>query len=83
MLGYTPTEHRIIRLLADGLPHRREEVHACLDDELSQIESIYPHISKLRRKIQPSGQDILAVTTGRITFYQQVRLLNSANDGRT
>ena len=83
MNGYTPTEFRILQLLRDGLPHRREEVHACLDDDLSALRSITPHLTRLRKKIQPAGQDILAVTTGRITFYQQVRLLNSANDGRT
>lgn len=81
--GYTPTETRILDLLRDGLPHRREEVFACLDDDLAQMDAIYPHVCRLRRKLQEHGQDILAVTTGRRTLYQQVRLLNSANDGRT
>lgn len=83
MNGYTPTESRILELLSDGLPHKRCEVHKCLEDDLAQIEAIYPHVSRLRHKLQPKGQDILAVTTGRITYYQQIRLLNSANDGRT
>ncbi len=81
--GYTPTETRILDLLRDGLPHRRDEVFKCLDDDLADISAIYPHMTRLPKKLQPKGQDILAVTTGRITFYQHIRLLNSANDGRT
>lgn len=83
MNGYTPTEKRILDLLRDGRPHHRKEVHACLEDDLSDISAIYPHMTRLRNKLQPSGQDILAVTTGRTTYYQQVVLLYSANDGRT
>jgi hypothetical protein len=30
MAIFTPTEVRILTVLADGLDHKREELHACL-----------------------------------------------------
>ena len=80
--GFTPTQKRMLELLSDGLPHRREELHKCLEDDLSQLNAIQPHISRIRDKIRGKGEDIICVYFERTIGYQHVRVLYSANDGR-
>jgi hypothetical protein len=68
--GFTPTEHRIMEVLQDGLPHTREEIHACLSDELSSLDAIKPHICSLRPKLESRGLGI----QGRRKHYQLIGL---------
>jgi len=75
--GFTPTEKRILKLLSDGRPHKRQEVHACLEDDLSNLKSITPHISRIRVKINAVGEEIVCVARERSYYYQHVRLLHS------
>lgn len=78
---FTPTEKRILTVLSDGLPHTRQELHRCLSDELAELSAIQPHISRIRRRLQNKGQDIVCVLCNRQIQYQHVRILNSAYDG--
>lgn len=80
--GFRPTEAKIMALLSDGLPHTRQEVHACLPDELSSITAIKAHLTAIRKHLRPIGQDILCVWVTRKRMYRLVRLVASANDGR-
>lgn len=75
----SPTLRKMAELLADGLPHTRQELHAFCGP--SSISVVRKHMVMLRAAL-PSGQAIICETTGRITYYRQVRLLHSANDGR-
>lgn len=79
--GFTPTHKRMLAVLADGLPHRREELHACLSDELGPINNIHVHISNMRKKLRARGQDIVCEVVNRRFLYRHVRLLASAEDG--
>ena len=81
--GFTPTEHRMLELLSDGLRHTREELHACLFDDLAELASIQPHICRIRKRLVGRGEDILCVARNQTYFYQHVRLLCSPNDGRS
>ncbi len=81
MPNITPTQTRMLEVLADGLPHTRQELHKCLNDELSPLTAIHDPISKLRKVLRPIGQDIvceLAPNKGGIK-YRHVRLLGSTN----
>lgn len=49
----------MLLLLSDEKPHTREELHACLWDELSQLTSIKPHIHALRKELNEQGDDII------------------------
>ena len=73
--GYTPTQKRILDLLADGLPHSRYEIHACLDDELSALRAIRRHISVIRQSHRAKDQDIVCEIYNRTVHYRHVRLL--------
>lgn len=81
--GFTITERKMLELLSDGLPHRVEELRPCLFDELSTRTAIQVHICNIRKKLVGKGEDIVCVIRNRATSYQHVRLLASANDGRT
>lgn len=70
----TPTERRILDLLADGLPHSREELARCLPDDLASPSSVGRHLTGIRRALPP-GEAVLAVYHRRTLHYQHVILL--------
>lgn len=78
MAKFTPTEVKILAVLSDGMPHTREELHGCLMDELGDLSNVKVHITYLRRKLRPMGQDIVYYChTRREMRYRHVRLLNT------
>ena len=79
----TPTQTRMMEVLRDGMPHDREELHACLDDNLSALTAIQPHLTYIRKVIRIRGEDVLCVLHGRRIKYQHVRVMYSPYDGRT
>lgn len=72
---WTPTQRRMLRVLADGLPHRREELHACLVDDLGALSNIQPHLSDIRKTLRPRGEDIVCEIVSRRICYRHVRLI--------
>ena len=68
-------QQSMLRVLSDGKPHKRIELHACLWDEQSRLSSIQRHISLIRKVLRPLNQDILCVYCGRMICYQHIRLL--------
>lgn len=74
---FTPTESRLLSLLSDGLPHSKKELHACLYDSLGILNNIQAHISHLRSKIRPKGEDIVCEYAKRQIWYRHVRLLRN------
>jgi hypothetical protein len=73
----TPTQRRILAVLADGLGHRKAELWACLGDEKATKFVLATHLCNLRKKLRPRGYDIVAVRTneGPHPHYRWVRLL--------
>ena len=82
LVDFTPVQQRMLAVLADGLPHTREEIHACLWDERGAMSNIRFHISMIRKVLRPKGQDILIEYIKKKLHYRQVRLLASATDGK-
>ena len=81
--GFTPTEQKMLAILADGLPHTQEELHACLYDDLGRLGNIHMHISNIRKILRPCGESIICEFFRRKRWYRHVRLLASAVDGKT
>lgn len=79
--GFTATEQRIIDLLSDGMPHTKEEIHGRLWDEMAEVRAITFHISNIRAKLRPRGQDIICEFNRRRIYYRHIRLLASSYDG--
>jgi len=73
---FTPTQQRIMDVLRDGEPHRREELWACLEDPLASIQNIRPHLTAMRKVLRPRGEDVLCVWVNRRFCYRWVRILS-------
>lgn len=58
-LQWTPIQTKMLEVLNDGKPHTKEELHACLNDDLAPINNIYPHVSAINAKLRPYEQLIL------------------------
>lgn len=77
VIHFTPTEQRMLDVLADGLPHSKQQLHDCLPDQYGDYSNIHMHISNIRKKLV--GQDVLCVARQNTHFYQQVRLISTAD----
>lgn len=79
--GYSPTHLKMLAVLADGLPHSREELRQCLWDDKGPLSNIRAHLCQLRKVLRPHGQDILCELYGGTIHYRHVRLLASPYKG--
>lgn len=79
----TKTQRKILAVLKDGLPHRRDDMVRVVLDEHDDPKQMQIQISLLRKVLRPQGEDILCVVQGYVHFYQHVRLLGSANTARS
>lgn len=80
--GFSPVLRRILEKLGDGLPHSKDELLSCLED-LSTEQALWKAISRIRDRLHRRNETIVCESVRRRTFYRWVRLLPSANDGRT
>lgn len=80
---FTKTQRNILDVLADGMPHSTKELKKCLWDELSGDDTIYVHISNIRKVLRPLGQDIVCEFKDSRYFYRHIRLIASPYDGRS
>ena len=81
-MNFTPTQTKMLKVLDDGCRHTREELHGCLVDELGALSNIKTHISMIRKKLRPMGQDIICELNERTIHYRHVRLLANPYNGR-
>lgn len=63
-IHFTPTQKRMLAVLSDGEGHTREELHACLGDDLASGGAVRVHIAILRKKLAQVGQAILCEVQG-------------------
>ena len=77
-LKLSPTEQRIYDLLADGEPHRKEEVLSVFDDELATNNQLYVTVYKLKLKLRTVGEDLIAQSFGKWVGYRRVRPIEPA-----
>lgn len=78
MNGFTPTQRCILSILADGLPHRPAEIRSCLPDDMALVNTLRTHLSNIRKKLRPKGEDIACVIHCRRMCYQHIVLLAAA-----
>jgi len=80
---YTPTQCRILAVLADGKLHSRDELFACLNDDMTNLTCLRVHLAYLRKKMEQIGETIKTVKfhdRGQGNWYQHVRLVGSNPD---
>ena len=71
----------MLAVLADGQPHTRDELHACLPDELGPGSNIRPHLSAIRKRLRLIGEDVICEWKDRKYLYRHIRLLTPVEDG--
>lgn len=67
----------IAYLLSDGMPHKRDEIHALCGPSSKTV--IQQHIACIRKELRPRGEDIICEYRDRTFQYRHVRLLRSPN----
>lgn len=83
MPEFTRTEQRIVNALSDGMRHTARSLQPLLPDTGKLCErdgkarhrTLHVHITNIRKKLRPSGQDILCEYYNRRTYYRHVRLI--------
>lgn len=73
---FSKAEQRILELTKDGLPHYKKELAQCIDAEgLVTDTDLWTAVHRLRLKLAPYGQEILAQSFGRGAKYRRIRHL--------
>lgn len=75
-MNLTPTQQRIIDILADGLPHNRKEVLKAISEDATDLNGLAVHMWHLRRKVRPFGRDIITELHRGSISYRHVILLS-------
>jgi len=75
MISWTPTEHRLMEKLSDGLPHTKRELKGCIDFDPDLVETgaLKNHVSNIRKKLAPQGFTVVCVVWERKHCYQLYR----------
>jgi hypothetical protein len=73
-----PVQQRMVLVLRDGLPHKRDELQACLQDELAHPKAVIVQLCKLRKVLRTQGLDVVCRAFGGRSYhrFQLVRLVN-------
>lgn len=72
----TPTEKRIMEALADGYPHRRRDLLPLID-EMAVPQNLKDHLSNIRKKLRPMGEDVICEYYNRGLSYRWIRLIGN------
>lgn len=78
MPRFTPTQSCIVAALSDGEAHPPAELLLCLQDAQASVSTLWVHLSHIRAKLRPLGEDVLCVLHNRRPAYRHVRLLKPA-----
>lgn len=70
-LPISAVQERILRVLADGQRHNREELRKAVDSEAT-YQTMRQHIYFLREKLRMVGHDIVCETHMRTTYYRHI-----------
>ena len=72
----TPIQQRMLNVLKDGLPHHRNELQACLDDELASPKAMVRQLSQMRKLLRMKGLNVVCRAFGGRSYYrwQLIRL---------
>lgn len=71
--GYTPTQQRMLAVLADEKPHNRFELQKCLRDEMTSVDTVKVHIATLRKRLRLEKYDISCELLSGESYYRLVR----------
>lgn len=68
-------QSKMMDMLGDGMPHTAKELATCLHDDLAPVTNIYAHVTTLRKRLRPTGTDIVNQYMDGAYYYRLVRLV--------
>ena len=68
----TPTQRKMLVVLADGFAHRQEELVACLENGEGHSGNISCHLNAIRKVLREQGEDVAVQIVDRQTWYCHV-----------
>ena len=71
--SYTPTQRKLLSILADGKPHTVAELFTCLPDDLGEATNVRSHLTGLRKRLRGEGRDIACELVCGVGYYRLVR----------
>ncbi len=74
-MQFTPTEERILKVLADGDRHWYDKLLPCLEDPMSNRNNLQQHIYNLRQKLRKIKHDIICEVYDRRCYYRHITIL--------
>ncbi len=73
---FSPTQQKILDVLADGEPHLFDDVLRGVGDPYMAMQTVFVHVSNLRRRLKLVGQAIVCEVDNRgRRYYRHVVLL--------
>ena len=72
---FTETEQKIMNVLSDGNCHLMKELQLCLYDTLSPSTTVHVHLTAIRNKLRPIGQNISTTYQDGVFYYRHVRMI--------
>lgn len=70
----------MLTILSDGMPHTREELFGCVEDDMSDPISIKWHITVIRKYINRKGYNVEVDRINQRWLYRLVRMIASSSD---
>lgn len=80
-IRFTSVQVRMLDVLKDGKPHTKEELFACLEDDMATMKAIRKHISLIRTQLRTIGEDVVCEFHARRFKYRHVRILTLSDNG--
>ena len=83
-MEFTKTQLRIVEVLSDGKRHHSLELQMYLrkhePEGIAKHKSVIVHITGIRKKLRPVGEDIVCEYFQRKKYYRHVRLLAGSGE---
>jgi hypothetical protein len=77
---FTPTEKRILNVLRDGQNHTKQELLACLNEDMPSKRLLSVTLFRIRKKLKTIGHDIVCVRDFSLVLkYRQVMSLRPSH----
>lgn len=74
-IHFSPTEKKLLQVLADGKPHAVKLLMPLLGDELADKGNLSDHMLRIRRKIEGLGHNVVCVFRKRRMHYMYILTL--------
>jgi len=71
----TPIQQKIYDVLADGKPHKPEELLAAFTDAADEKQLLYNHLTRIRKELRRKRRDVICQFIRRSNHYRLIGLV--------